>query len=90
MVRGRAISMTIHLSAELEAALKAHASAQGLSVEVLIRQAVEQELSKTRATATAPFSTDRGIFARFGPAPSGEEIDKNRADIFANFGETFL
>ena len=81
--------MTIQLPAELEAALKAHASAQGVSVEVLIRQAVEQELSKISTTGTAPFTTDRGIFARFGPAPSSEEIDRNRADIFANFGETF-
>jgi hypothetical protein len=31
--------------------------------------------------------TGRGVFAKYGQAPSGEEIDANRADMFGNFGE---
>ncbi|HYW44284.1 MAG TPA: hypothetical protein VE959_15590 [Bryobacteraceae bacterium] len=27
----------------------------------------------------------RGILAKYGPAPSAEEIDRNRAEMFANF-----
>jgi hypothetical protein len=36
-----------------------------------------------------PFKTGRGAFAKYGKAPSSEEIDANRADMFRNFGETF-
>jgi len=27
------------------------------------------------------------MFAKYGPAPSAEEIDANRADMFRHFGE---
>jgi hypothetical protein len=29
------------------------------------------------------------MFAKYGEAPSAEEIDANRADMFQNFGEEF-
>jgi hypothetical protein len=29
------------------------------------------------------------LFAKYGQAPSAEEIDANRADMFRNFGEDF-
>ena len=29
-----------------------------------------------------PFKTGRGLLAKYGPAPSTEEIDANRADMF--------
>jgi hypothetical protein len=34
-----------------------------------------------------PFKTGCGMFAKYGQAPSAEEIDANRADMFRNFGE---
>jgi hypothetical protein len=37
----------------------------------------------------APFKTGRGMFAKYGQAPSAEEIDANRADMFRNFGEDY-
>lgn len=36
-----------------------------------------------------PFKTGRGLFAKYGTAPSAKEIDANRADMFRNFGEDF-
>jgi plasmid stability protein len=81
--------MTIDLPAELEAALKAHASAQGLSVERFVRQIVERQIRESQP-GTAPFKTGRGAFAQYGLAPSSQEIETNRAEIFARFGETFL
>ena len=36
-----------------------------------------------------PFKTGRGMFAKYEQAPSPEEIDANRADMFQNFGEHF-
>jgi hypothetical protein len=32
-----------------------------------------------------PTRSSRGILAKYGPAPSAEEIDQNRAEMFANF-----
>jgi hypothetical protein len=36
-----------------------------------------------------PFKTGRGMLAKYGPAPSAEEIDENRRDMFRGFGENF-
>ena len=32
-----------------------------------------------------PTRSLRGLLAKYGPAPSAEEIDQNRAEMFANF-----
>jgi len=37
----------------------------------------------------APFKSGRGMFAKYGEAPSAEEIDANRAEMFRCFGEGF-
>ena len=34
-----------------------------------------------------PFKTSFGILAEYGPAPSSEEIDANRAEMFQHFAE---
>lgn len=34
-----------------------------------------------------PFKTGYGMLAKYGPAPSAEEIDENRKDMFHGFGE---
>jgi plasmid stability protein len=81
--------MTIELPTELESALRAHARAQGLSVEVFVRQVVERQLgSLTQNADHAPFNTGRGMFSSYGHSPSADEIDANRAEIFGKFGES--
>jgi hypothetical protein len=45
--------------------------------------------SKTNHRVGPPFKTGRGMFAKYGQAPSAEEIDANQADMFQNFGEHF-
>ena len=35
-----------------------------------------------------PFKSAYGLLAQYGPAPSAEEIDANRADMFRGFGES--
>jgi hypothetical protein len=37
------------------------------------------------APAKEPTRSLRGLLAKYGPAPSTEEIDQNRAEMFANF-----
>jgi hypothetical protein len=36
-----------------------------------------------------PFETGYGMLAKYGSAPSAEEIDENRRDMFRNFAQDF-
>lgn len=81
--------MVIELPEELEAALKAQAKAHGVSAAGYVRKVLERELaSSPESPSSGPFKTGRGMFAKYGPAPSAEEIEANRADMFRNFGES--
>ncbi len=51
------------------------------------RQALERALGMEKEQPGPPFKTGRGLLAEYGPAPSAEEIDGNRADMFRGFGE---
>jgi hypothetical protein len=87
---GEPMSLTIDLPEDLEAALKAQAQAQGVSAESVILRALRASLrpptSKIdKGEPVQPFETGRGMFAKYGPAPSAEEIDANRAEIFRGF-----
>ena len=81
--------MMIELPEELGAALKAQANAQGVSADGYVREVLERDLASAVETQSSgvPFKTGRGMFAKYGQAPSAEEIDANRADMFRNFGE---
>jgi len=81
--------MLIEVPQELEAALKSQANAHGVSPAGYVRVVLERELAQSvqAQSQVAPFKTGRGILAKYGPAPSNEEIDANRADMFRNFGE---
>ena len=81
--------MMIELPEKLAAALKAQANAHGVSVAGYVREVLERDLASSieKQSSGAPFKTGRGMFAKYGQAPSAEEIDANRADMFRNFGE---
>jgi len=81
--------MLIEVPEELEAALKSQANAHGVSPAGYVRVMLERDLAQSvqAQSQVAPFKTGRGILAKYGPAPSNEEIDANRADMFRNFGE---
>jgi plasmid stability protein len=76
--------MTIELPEDLGAALKAEAEAHGVSADGYASELLRRGLAPALA-----FKTGRGMFATHGPAPSTEEIDANRADMFRHFGEDF-
>jgi plasmid stability protein len=78
------MTLTIEIPDSLEAPLKAQAQAQGVSADRYVRQLLETTL-KPESGPLEPFETGRGIFAKYGPAPSAEEIDENRRDMFRNF-----
>jgi len=83
------MTLTIQLPDELEAALKAQANAHGLSPSGYVQDILERELALSRENQPSgpPFKTSFGILARYGPAPSAEEIDANRAEMFRRFAE---
>jgi hypothetical protein len=52
-----------------------------------VREALEPIFAGTpkQAVGKEPTRSLRGLLAKYGPAPSAEEIDQNRAEMFANF-----
>jgi plasmid stability protein len=83
--------MMIELPEALGSALKAHANAHGVSAAGYVREVLERDLASSLEgqSSGVPFKTGRGMFAKYGQAPSAQEIDANRADMFRNFGEGF-
>lgn len=76
---------TIELPDHQAAALKAIAAGQGLTLHAWLGKLAEQATAAT----VKPLKTGRGMLAKYGPAPSAEEIDENRKDMFRGFGEDF-
>jgi hypothetical protein len=63
------------------------AQSKGLSPDALVREVVEKILANAPDVPPKkePTLSSRGILAKYGLAPSAEEIDQNRAEMFANF-----
>jgi len=83
------MSHTIPLTAEEEAKLLAKARASGITPEQAIHQAIVRFLSSEvppASTTKSPKPSLLGIWAHFGPEPSEEEIDQNRAEMFSTLG----
>ena len=81
--------MMIEIPEDLGAALKAKANAHGVTADGYAREVLKRDLASSLEAQSlcVPFKTGRGLLARYGPAPSAEEIDSNRADMFRSFGE---
>ena len=76
----------IEIPDALAAALKARAAAQGLTLKAWLGKLAEES---PVASPRKPLKTGRGMLAKYGPAPSAEEIDENRRDMFHGFAEDF-
>jgi hypothetical protein len=81
--------MIVDLPEKLEAALKVQANAQGISPAGYVCDVLQRDLAPTLEVQSRglPFKTGRGSLAKYGQAPSSDEIDANRADMFRDFGE---
>ena len=84
------MTLTLPLEPQEEAKLVAAARARGVSLDALVREALGQIFSEAVAEATGkePTRSLRGLLAKYGPAPSAEEIDQNRSEMFANFARS--
>lgn len=67
------------------ASLKAKAAAQGLTLKAWLEKLAEEDTPSGGAPKS--FETGRGMWAKYGPAPSAEEIDENRREMFGNFAK---
>jgi plasmid stability protein len=86
------MNLTIELPDELGAALKAQAHAHGLSPDRYVSRVLETTLApeiEQQQRNTHPFETGYGMWAKYGPAPSIEEIEENRREMFRNFAQDF-
>ncbi len=81
------MTITLPLQPNEEARLIAIARSKGLSTDGLMRSAIEKILADASDVnpTKEPTRSSRGILAKYGPAPSAEEIDQNRAEMFAKF-----
>ena len=70
----------IELPDEQAAALKAKAALQGLILKAWLGKLAEE--SPADDAPRKPLKTGRGTLAKYGSAPSAEEIDENRKDMF--------
>jgi hypothetical protein len=80
--------MILDLPENLEAAIKQHANSLGVSPAGYICELLRRDLAASHASEadTLPFKSGFGMLAKYGQAPSAEEIDANRADMFRGFG----
>jgi hypothetical protein len=81
------MSINLPLEPHKEALLAALAQSKGLSLHDLVREAIDKILADAPGGTPRkePTRSLRGLLAKYGPAPSAEEIDENRAEMFANF-----
>jgi hypothetical protein len=81
------MTISLPLEPQKRAKLIALARAKGLSTDELVLQAVDKILAEASETVSPkqPTRSLYGLLAKYGPAPSAEAIDENRAEMFANF-----
>ncbi len=82
------MTITLPLQPLEEAKLIAIARAKGSQMPLFARLSIRfaDAPDQTPSATKAPTRSVRGILAKYGPGPSAEEIGRNRAEMFANFG----
>lgn len=85
------MNLTIDIPDNLARALQAKAHEEGISPDRYISRVLEDTLASQPAEPiqAKPLKTGYGMWASFGPAPSAEDIDENRREMFRNFAENF-
>ncbi len=79
-------TITLPLQPQEEARLIAAAQAKGLSTDALVREALDRILAEApELSPKEPTLSLRGLLSKYGQAPSAQDIDQNRAEMFANF-----
>lgn len=78
-------AIVVHPEPQKKAQMDERAKEKGISVEDLVLLAIDKFLAdEASIPSQKPTRSLRGILAKFGPAPSAEEIKKNRAEMFSD------
>ncbi len=80
------MAIEIELPKSLETAVKYKALLSGVSPETYVLQVIERQLNVDLDpnAPVVPYKNSRGILAKYGPAPTAEEIDENRVVMLRN------
>ncbi|MGA3028475.1 MAG: hypothetical protein ABSF98_27320 [Bryobacteraceae bacterium] len=83
------MNLTIEIPDDIAAALAAQARAQGVSAAHYASRVIEKTLAPAieQESSGQPFETGYGMWAKYGSAPSAEEIDENRREMYRNFAQ---
>jgi len=81
------MAITLSLEPQKEAKLIAVAESKGMTANDLVNQAIDKIISDAPEPTAhkEPTISLRGLLAKYGTAPSAEETDQNRADMFREF-----
>jgi hypothetical protein len=82
------MTLKIEIPDELAGELQAQAAAQGISADSYVGRVLEQKLSPVNgrgSTARKPLKSSYGILAKYGTAPSAEEMDEARREVWGDF-----
>jgi hypothetical protein len=80
-----------HAEVAFEAKLITLAQEKGVTTDALLRAAINALLAEAgNAPVLEPIHSLRGLLAKYGPAPSADEIAQNRAEMFADFPRSGL
>ncbi|MGH9606234.1 MAG: hypothetical protein ACRD3N_11115 [Terracidiphilus sp.] len=84
------MTITLPLEPQIEAKLIALAREKGVTPVDLVRAAIGLIVAEATEMPSRRESTRslRGLLSKYGSAPSAEEIDRNRAEMFADFPRT--
>jgi hypothetical protein len=84
------MTITLPLEPEKQAKLTAVAQSKGMTADDLVSEVIDKIISEAPETTSPkePTHSLRGLLAKYGPAPSAEEVDQNRAEMLANFPRT--
>jgi hypothetical protein len=86
-LEGSPMNLSIEIPDDLAAALAAQAEAEGLTTALYARRVIERTIAPVASEERPgkPLETGYGMWAKHGSAPSAEEIDENRREMFHNF-----
>ena len=84
------MNLNIEIPDDLAAVVTAQARAKGLSPDRFVSGILKDTLcAQIEAGVTKPLKTGRGMLAQYGTAPSAEDMDQNRREMFDKFGQDF-
>jgi len=85
------MTIILPLEPQEEAKLIALAQEKGVTTDALVRAAINAMLAEAgNVPVLEPIHSLRGLLAKYGPAPSADEIAQNRAEMFADFPQSGL